>query len=134
MCFVLTGRSSVVAVDACLFPQLLYTLTPEEAAGASRFVCGVVSTRGKYAYGLTEENLLCCFSLEEHRMVAASKVGRDTCPRCRPCPVRTHASLIRSSNFWAQASEADAIGMAHHPHLNLVATYSGAGVLRTWSA
>ena len=117
------------SVDRCaVIVQVLFTLTPEEIS--SNFVGAIVSSRGKYVYGLTEDNHLCCFSLEEHRLVAATKVW--VCQRreqsCACVQVGDDCGCCD------QAVEPDALGLAYHPHLNLVATYSGVGVLRTWSA
>lgn len=68
-----------------------------------RFVSAVLSPRGKYLYGLTEANVLHCFNVAEVKVVAVVKVP-----------------------------EPDGIGVAHHPHMNLTASFNGTGVLRLW--
>lgn len=74
---------------------------------AGDFVCATVSPKGKYLYGVTEECVLHCFELSSNgagKLVHAIKIHR-----------------------------ADAIGIAHHPHQSILASYSQEGNIKLWT-
>jgi WD40 repeat-containing protein SMU1 len=76
-----------------------------EAAGPAEFVGGCLSPRGELLYTLGEDGALYCFSVAEGKMVGVL--------------AGCHAS-------------GKALGLAHHPRRNVVATFGSDGVVRTW--
>lgn len=71
----------------------------------SKFVSMSLSPQGKFIYGIAEDGKCYCFSLPEGKLEAEF-----------------------------EAHEKDGLGIVHHPHLNLIATFSGDGKLKTWKS
>jgi|UPI00043FDC87 WD40 repeat-containing protein SMU1 len=69
------------------------------------FVDCTVSPRGKLLYGVTDTGYLLAFAIESGSLEAT-----------------------------VQVTNGAALGIEHHPHRNLVATFGGDGYVRLWKA
>lgn len=67
------------------------------------FVSALVSTHGEYVYGLAEDGNVYCFNTNNAELLHTLKV-----------------------------SEKEVIGMALHPHKNILATYADDGTVHMW--
>jgi WD40 repeat-containing protein SMU1 len=73
------------------------------AAALSDFVCVCVSPKGQFIYSVTEECVLHCFDLSTLKLVHAIKLHRS-----------------------------DILGITHHPHRNIIASYAQDSTLKLW--
>jgi WD40 repeat-containing protein SMU1 len=109
------------------------------------FLAFTLSPRGEWAYCLGEDGVLYCFSIASGKLEHLMQVGgravaaglatflqccciSATSLACRqPLTTGIGLHLLR-----VQVAEKDPIGLTHHPHRNLLATYAADGTLKTW--
>ncbi|KAJ3017496.1 Serine/threonine-protein kinase smu1 [Thoreauomyces humboldtii] len=106
--FLVCNKSSYVYL-VNIKGQVVKSFTPTVNAGtpvtASHYVCVTTSPRGDYVYCATESNHVHVYHSESGKMVTSFK-----------------------------ASEAEMIGLAHHPVSNIMAAYSDDGIVSLWKA
>jgi WD40 repeat-containing protein SMU1 len=100
--FVVSNRSPVLYVMS-ITGQVIKSFSSGQKEKAD-FVSFTVSPKGEWIYGVTEDNTLYCFS------TATSKL----------------------EHIIPKVHEREVIGLSHHPHRNLLCTYSDEGLLKLW--
>lgn len=75
----------------------------EGPVGLGDFVAVSVSPKGCFVYGVTEECVLHCFEVATAKLVHAIKLHKS-----------------------------DVLGIAHHPHRNIIASYAQEGTIKLW--
>jgi WD40 repeat-containing protein SMU1 len=109
------------------------------------FLAFCLSPRGEWAYCLGEDGVLYCFSTEGGKLEHLMQVGRGGAARERlgagGAPLRHRPEATRrfaapacqpAPALALQVAEKEPIGLAHHPHRNLLATHAADGTLKTW--
>ena len=111
------------------------------------FLAFTLSPRGEWAYCLGEDGVLYCFSTASGKLEHLMQVGGPwhlarlpgCCAAVLPHTYLLHIGLPAAADHChgahlppVQVAEKDPIGLTHHPHRNLLATYAADGTLKTW--
>jgi len=100
----LVAARSSTAYVCTLQGQVVKTFSSGKAVGGD-FAAAAVSPQGKWVYCAGEDGVLYCFNVATGQLDQVLKVA-----------------------------DKEVIGLAHHPHRNLVATFSDEGALKLWKA
>ena len=97
--------------------------------------------QGRYVYLVSEESILFCFNAEsaklEHvvKASAAPPIHTQT-HKCATARHRRHHhhhhTTTNEHSVAMQVHEKDVLGLAHHPHRNILASFSGDGTIKLW--
>ena len=98
--------------------QLVKSLSSGKREHGSFMTC-TLSPKGQWAYAVAEDSIMYCFNM-------ASGNLEQALPVCRTC------TSVTSDVSDSQVHERPAIGVTHHPHHNLIATYADDGLLSLW--
>mmetsp|Transcript_25439 Transcript_25439/g.28303 ORF Transcript_25439/g.28303 Transcript_25439/m.28303 type:complete len:510 (+) Transcript_25439:21-1550(+) len=107
----LIGTDNIVVCDQSstlyvmnLDGQILKTYSAGHTKGSDFTVC-VVSPKCEWVYGIAEDNVLYCFSTKTDKL-----------------------------EFFVKLHDKEIIGACHHPHRNLLGSYSDDGILKIWKS
>jgi WD40 repeat-containing protein SMU1 len=114
--------------------QAIKTFTHGKKEERTDFVCAMVSPKGEFLYGVTEDKTLYCFSI----LVRLSVSSR------RACSLFVESIFYYYYFFFSFQSgeivhsipnvhDREVIGIHHHPHRNLVLTHADDGLVKLWS-
>jgi len=98
-----TAASSSTSMSSARAKKLSVAGSGSGAIAAGDFVAACFAARGSILYGVTEECVLHCFEMETGNLLHA---------------IKTHRGEI--------------LGLSHHPHRNLLASYAQDGTIKLW--
>lgn len=135
-------------------PQTVKTFSSGRQEGGE-FVCSTVSPRGEWIYCVGEDLVLYCFNYKTGRLQKTLTVSSAL--KLNPGAAAAQSRMLHENRalnllgrnvggrkeartrrvltcvpLHLQVHEKEVIGITHHPHENLIATYSEDGLLRLW--